>query len=923
MADLLSLAPQIDHRFQRISNIKPRPEQLPTAAVDERLNNRPGALPAPATRVVVQHPSLSDSSHPACYFNANYVRGWDGHTIDYIAAMPPTGATLLTFWMMVWERNTLSLVLLTQLSEHEQTQSIAYWPTKPGAAMKLAYGLEVYCVSVDEPKHGCSVSRLEISKDGETRVLRHYHYINWPQDGMVPMKSGAAHPEPLQHLWRTLHRSQIRRETGGVAHPATQAAMRIRASSTRRGHDKAGPRTRQSSQSVRQSVSQDDLDLSALNLEVARTKNVYSTVNKLAQSLSLVDTLTDPSHVDQAAVNQRSPDPTGSFARLTFKNPEEALYGVPTNAPTRRLEPVGDTDAPMLPVKVIQRTQTYVQPFFSDRPVETGHTSPPAVMAVEPEEGYRVLTDADRQPRLSAPALPSRTDAAKALAQDMYSQPTPIGDDESAYAIAETFNEMTAQPDDIYEEPTACQPTTPDRDESLVVAPQRQLLARHPAVVMCSDGVSRTGVMIALDYCTRQLDQGQPCDPIQVIESIRTDRPGAVAHIAQYAFLYKACVLHCTQSSTPTLVTDEAIRPLATESDFGDLDSTLPKPKTAEGPIENQPWFHGDLTRDQASAMLTAFARSQPQGTAGSYLVRESAGEFVLSMTCDHKGEEIRHLRLKSHAYGIRIGDKFHFDSLSNLLNAGLAGNVKLKTRLSYAVPSKEHSAKRMLTETTALSAADILELSKPVMQESSTNASNISLRKTGWLMKQGGGAATAKKGTTMFRRGWRKRWFVLQDTILKYFNKPGSIAANGYINLCHESRLLVHNEHAFSIETPKRLFSLFCADAQDCQQWLALLSAALESSKANVLSRERLATVTRRLSRPRVSDGDIGWSDVDDSDDEAQTRTSKPQTQPILRTMERQRSGSFGARHARKKPVVAVARASTMRSNRATKSDA
>jgi len=30
----------------------------------------------------------SDASHPACYLNANYVRGWDDYTADYIAAMP-------------------------------------------------------------------------------------------------------------------------------------------------------------------------------------------------------------------------------------------------------------------------------------------------------------------------------------------------------------------------------------------------------------------------------------------------------------------------------------------------------------------------------------------------------------------------------------------------------------------------------------------------------------------------------------------------------------------------------------------------------------------------------------------------------------------------------------------------------------------
>jgi len=32
--------------------------------------------------------------------------------------------------------------------------------------------------------------------------------------------------------------------------------------------------------------------------------------------------------------------------------------------------------------------------------------------------------------------------------------------------------------------------------------------------------------------------------------------------------------------------------------------------------MENQPWFHGDLSREEAAAILANFVQSQPQGVS-------------------------------------------------------------------------------------------------------------------------------------------------------------------------------------------------------------------------------------------------------------------------------------------------------------------
>jgi len=324
--------------------------------------------------------------------------------------------------------------------------------------------------------HG-SPSHIMLRQGGETRELRHYHYLNWPQDGLVPMKGGNAHPEPLQHLWRVLHRSQTRRETGGVAHPAMKAAMRLRARSTRPSTrpSETAARTRQTSQSVRQSANAPEADP---ELKPNRnSKHVYTTVNKLAQGLVLAGTHMASASTDDdntaGPVTGSSPDPppSDSFAPLAFQDAD--AYGIPSNMVTARLEPAMDPSAPPLPIKVMQRTLTNVQPFFSNRQAGADGQAPPSsVIAQEPEPGYRALTDADRPASLAAPALPTRTHAAKMLAQDLHaSTKTEV----SPYADADEFDSSDAEAGSLYEEPTAWQAPAA-HDGSLVETPKRQLV---------------------------------------------------------------------------------------------------------------------------------------------------------------------------------------------------------------------------------------------------------------------------------------------------------------------------------------------------------------------------------------------------------------------------------------------------------------
>lgn len=60
-----------------------------------------------------------------------------------------------------------------------------------------------------------------------------------------------------------------------------------------------------------------------------------------------------------------------------------------------------------------------------------------------------------------------------------------------------------------------------------------------PIVVHCSPGTGRTGAVLAIDVCLRQLDASRSIDIPRCVHRLRQDRAGCVQTGEQYAFIYK------------------------------------------------------------------------------------------------------------------------------------------------------------------------------------------------------------------------------------------------------------------------------------------------------------------------------------------------------------------------------------------------
>lgn len=61
-----------------------------------------------------------------------------------------------------------------------------------------------------------------------------------------------------------------------------------------------------------------------------------------------------------------------------------------------------------------------------------------------------------------------------------------------------------------------------------------------PAVVHCSSGIGRTGVLLACDIGMQGLLQGDPrIDVLRIVSTLRQDRAGMVQTREQYRFIHQ------------------------------------------------------------------------------------------------------------------------------------------------------------------------------------------------------------------------------------------------------------------------------------------------------------------------------------------------------------------------------------------------
>ncbi|KAK0064948.1 receptor-type tyrosine-protein phosphatase alpha, partial [Biomphalaria pfeifferi] len=144
---------------------------------ENKLKNRYGNIIAyDHTRVVldVEGEDIHDD-----YINANYIDGYNKKKV-YIAAQGPSRPTVNDIWRMAWKENSKSIIMLTNSTESGKKKCDQYWPD---TGCEQYGNISVQLLNTDVLPD-FTVRTFLISKGGQSKYLKQFHYTAWPDHGV-------------------------------------------------------------------------------------------------------------------------------------------------------------------------------------------------------------------------------------------------------------------------------------------------------------------------------------------------------------------------------------------------------------------------------------------------------------------------------------------------------------------------------------------------------------------------------------------------------------------------------------------------------------------------------------------------------------------------------------------------------------------
>ncbi|KAM9785577.1 tyrosine-protein phosphatase non-receptor type 1 [Neosynchiropus ocellatus] len=119
------------------------------------------------------------------YINASLISVEEAER-KYILTQGPLPNTCGHFWQMVWEQQSVGVVMLNRVIEKGSVKCAQYWPRSPDEDLIFDDAHFKVCLVSEEGDADFSVRLLELHNltTGMFREVLHFHYLTWPDFGV-------------------------------------------------------------------------------------------------------------------------------------------------------------------------------------------------------------------------------------------------------------------------------------------------------------------------------------------------------------------------------------------------------------------------------------------------------------------------------------------------------------------------------------------------------------------------------------------------------------------------------------------------------------------------------------------------------------------------------------------------------------------
>uniref|UniRef100_A0A671UBU9 Receptor-type tyrosine-protein phosphatase alpha n=1 Tax=Sparus aurata TaxID=8175 RepID=A0A671UBU9_SPAAU len=140
----------------------------------------------PCDKIINSALNIMDSNfNPiiTCLLNIFLLQGYQEKN-KFIAAQGPKEETVNDYWRMIWEQNTATIVMVTNLKERKECKCAQYWPDQGCWTYgNIRVSVEDTMVLVDYTIRKFCIQQV-ISHKTPQRLVTQFHFTSWPDFGV-------------------------------------------------------------------------------------------------------------------------------------------------------------------------------------------------------------------------------------------------------------------------------------------------------------------------------------------------------------------------------------------------------------------------------------------------------------------------------------------------------------------------------------------------------------------------------------------------------------------------------------------------------------------------------------------------------------------------------------------------------------------